>query len=87
MTERDTTRCVKCNRARSKYQKSPLRRNYERDVKAASAYGAISALGLPRTSGVSSAKIVTLGKNDSANEWRSATLFSHRAGMNRLSRC
>jgi len=33
-TERDTTRCGKCNRARSKYQKSLLRRNYERDVKA-----------------------------------------------------
>jgi hypothetical protein len=33
-TERDTTRCAKCNRAHSKYQKSHLRRNYERDVKA-----------------------------------------------------
>jgi predicted CXXCH cytochrome family protein len=32
--DRDTTRCVKCNRAHSKYQKSLLRRNYERDVKA-----------------------------------------------------
>ena len=33
-TERDTTRCEKCSRAHAKYQKSHLRRNYERDVKA-----------------------------------------------------
>jgi hypothetical protein len=33
-TERDTTRCGKCNQAHSKYQKPLLRRNYERDVKA-----------------------------------------------------
>jgi hypothetical protein len=29
-----TTRCAKCNRVHSKYQKSLLRQNYERDVKA-----------------------------------------------------
>jgi hypothetical protein len=30
-TERDTTRCAKCNKAQAKYQKARLRRNYERD--------------------------------------------------------
>jgi hypothetical protein len=34
LTERGTTRCEKCNQAHSKYQKSLVRRNYERDVKA-----------------------------------------------------
>ncbi len=33
-TERGTTHCAKCNRARARSQKSRLRRNYERDVKA-----------------------------------------------------
>ncbi len=33
-TERGTTRCVKCNRARSKAQKVRGHRDYERDVKA-----------------------------------------------------
>ena len=33
-TERDTTRCGKCNRAHAKSQKVRERRNYERDVKA-----------------------------------------------------
>jgi len=33
-TVRGTTRCEKCNRALSVYQKSYTRHNYERDVKA-----------------------------------------------------
>jgi hypothetical protein len=33
-TERGTTRCGRCNRVHAQYQKSLLRRNYERDVKA-----------------------------------------------------
>jgi len=32
-TDRDTTRCDKCNRALAKSQKARYRRNYERDVK------------------------------------------------------
>jgi hypothetical protein len=66
-TERDTTRCVKCNQAHG-YQKSLLRRNYERDPKAGAVCGGTRNPRPLLISALRSAKIAMLARNDPTNE-------------------
>ena len=67
-TERDTTRCRKCNEAHAKTQKSRLRRNYDRDVLAGVCVRCHKLPATATNNAAKSAKIATPVKSETTDE-------------------